>query len=190
MRDTGGVASDVQERPAPAKKKRGRETAGDMIRSLAVIMVLVLMMWWLAQPPDEDEQPLRTVDPSADVAAFTADAPSVPVPTGLPEQWRPTSSTLGAGSLRIGWVTPDGEYAEYAASSQPAEEFLPEIAGTKAEQVEPLQVDGEAWEQYREADGSVSLVRSYGSTLVVVGTKRATADVAELELLAGSLRTS
>ena len=28
----------------------------------------------------------------------------------LPEAWRPTSSTLGADSLRIGWVTPDGEF--------------------------------------------------------------------------------
>ena len=161
-----------------------------MLRSLAVVMVLVVMMWWLAQPPDDDEQPLRTVDPSADVAAFTADVPAAPVPTGLPEQWRSTSSTLGAGSLRIGWVTPEGEYAEYAASTAPADEFLEDIAGAKAEQVEPLQVDGEAWEQYREADGSVSLVRSYGEALVVVGTKRATADVAELEVLAGSLRTA
>ncbi len=190
MSDTGGVPSDVQERPAPAKKKRGRETAGDMLRSLAVVMVLVVMMWWLAQPPDDDEQPLRTVDPSTDVAAFTADVPSAPVPTGLPEQWRSTSSTLGAGSLRIGWVTPDGEYAEYAASTAPGDEFLEDIAGAKAEQVEPLQVDGEAWEQYREADGSLSLVRSYGEALVVVGSKRATADVAELEALAGSLRTA
>ena len=45
------------------------------------------------------------------------------------------------------------------------------------------------WDRYEEADGSVSLVRSYGSTLVVVGTKRATAGLAELEELAGSLRT-
>jgi hypothetical protein len=184
------VPSDVRERPAPAKNKRGRETAGDMLRSLAVVMVLVLMMWFLAQPPDADEQELRTVDPAPDVAAFTADVPSAPVPSGLPEQWRPTSSTLGVDSLRIGWVTPDGEYAEYAASTLPADEFLPDITGARAQQVEPLQVDGQAWQQYREADGSVSLVRSYGPTLVVVGSTRATADVGELEVLAGSLRTS
>jgi hypothetical protein len=183
------VASDVRERPAPTKKKRGRESAGDMLRSLGVVMVLVLLMWWLAQPPDEDEQQLRTVDPSGDVAAFQADVPSAPAPAGLPEQWRSTSSTLDADGLRIGWVTPDGEYAEYAASTLPAEEARPDLVGAKAEQVEPLQVDGQAWEQYQESDGSVSLVRSYGSTLVVVGTKRATADVAELEALAGSLRT-
>jgi hypothetical protein len=182
------VASDVQERPAPAKKKRGRETAGDMIRSLAVIMVLVVMMWWLAQPPDDDEQPLRTVDPSADVAAFTADVPSAPVPTGLPEQWRSTSSTLGPDGLRIGWVSPDGDYAEYLASTLPAEEFLPGATGEQAQEAEPVDVAGERWQQYREADGSVSLVRSYGPSVVVVGGLRATADVAELELLAGSLQ--
>jgi hypothetical protein len=182
------VPSDVRERPVPAKKKRGRESAGDMFRSLGVVMVLVLLMWFLAQPPDSDEQELRTVDPSPDVAAFTADVPAAPVPTGLPASWRSTSSTLGAGSLRIGWVTPDGEYAEYAASTQPAEELLPDVTGAKAERVEPLQVDGQSWEQYREADGSVSLVRAYGPALVVVGTRRGTADVAELEVLAGSLR--
>ena len=170
------------------KKKRGLESAGDMLRSLGVVMVLVLMMWWLAQPPDSDEQELRTVDPSGDVAAFQADVPSAPAPAGLPERWRSTSSTLTADGLRIGWVTPDGEYAEYAASTVPADEARPDLTGPKAEQVGPLQVGGQAWEQYREADGSVSLVRSYGSTLVVVGTTRATADVAELEVLAGSLR--
>ena len=109
-------------------KKRGRETAGDMIRSLAVVMVLVLMMWWLAQPPDSDEQALRTVDPSGDVAAFQADAPTVPAPTGLPEQWRSTSSTLGVDSLRIGFVTPAGEYAEYAATALPAGDARRDLA--------------------------------------------------------------
>jgi hypothetical protein len=181
------VPSELRERPAPAKKKRGRETAGDMLRSLGVVMVLVVLMWFLAQPPDEDERELRTVDPSADVSAFAADVPSAPVPTGLPGQWRPTSSTLGDGSLRIGWVTPDGDYAEYAASTAPAEEFLPAITGDKAVRGERRQVDGQSWEQYREADGSVSLVRPYGSALVVLGSKRATADVAELEVLAGHL---
>jgi hypothetical protein len=181
------VSSDVQERPAPVKKKRGRESAGDMLRSLAVVMVLVVMMWFLAQPPDEDEQALRTVDPAADVAAFTADVPSAPVPTGLPESWRSTSSTLGADSLRIGWVTPDGEYAEYAATTSTDEDALPDLTGVGAERVEPLDVDGQPWEQYREADGSVSLVRSYGPARVVVGSKRGTAGTAELQELAGSL---
>lgn len=161
-----------------------------MLRSLGVVMVLVLTMWFLAQPPDSDEQELRTVDPSADIAAFRADVPSAPTPAGLPEQWRSTSSAFAAGSLRIGFVTPDGEYAEYAASSLPAEQFLPDTTGAKAEQVEPLLVEGQSWEQYREADGSVSLVRSYGAMLVVVGTKRATADVAELAALASSVGTS
>lgn len=159
-----------------------------MLRSLGLVMVLVVLMWFLAQPPDSDEQELRTVDPAADVAAFTADRPSAPVPTGLPQRWRSTSSTLEAETLRIGWVTPDGEYAEYAASTLPVEEFLPDVTGARAERVEPVQVDGQEWERYRESDGSVSLVRAYGPTLVVVGTTRATAGVAELEVLAGSLR--
>ena len=161
-----------------------------MLRSLGVVIVLVVAMWFLAQPPESDEAELRTVDPAPDVAAFTADVPSAPVPTGLPAQWRSTSSTLGPDSLRIGWVTPDGEYAEYAASTQPAGEFLPTITGEDAERAEPVRVAGEEWDRYVEADGSVSLVRSYGPALVVIGSTRATADVAEIEELAGSLEAS
>ena len=178
------------DRPAPpvGKKKRGRESAADMLRSLAVVLVLVVAMWFLAQPPDSDEQRIRVVDPTADVTAFVADVPGAPIPTGLPEAWQPTSSTLVGepSGLRIGYVTPEGEYAEYAASTAPAEEFLPDITG-EGEQLEPLQVAGQSWERYRDADGSLSLVREYGPTLVVVGTKRATAEPAELEALAASL---
>ena len=177
------------DRPAPSVgKKRGRETAADMLRSLAVVLVLVVLMWFLAQPPDSDEQPIRVVDPTADVAAFGATVPAAPVPTGLPETWRPTSSTLlsDPDALRIGYVTAEGEYAEYAASTAPAQEFLPDITG-KGEQLAPREVAGQTWERYEAADGSVSLVREYGSVLVVVGTTRATAELAELEVLAASL---
>ena len=160
-----------------------------MLRSLGVVMVLVLLMWFLAQPPDSDEAELRTVDPSADVSAFQAEAPSAPAPDGLPEQWRSTSSTLTANSLRIGFVTPAGDYAEYSASTLPDEEFLADTTGAKAEQAEPLQVRGQTWEQYREADGSLSLVRSDGPVVVVVGISRASSTLTELEVLAGSLAT-
>jgi hypothetical protein len=175
--------------PASARKKRGRETAGDMLRSLGVVLVLVVVMWFLAQPPDSDEQPLRVVDPSADLASFTADVPTAPVPEGLPESWRATSSTLSAQALRIGYVTPDAEYAEYAASTAPAQEHVDAIAGRRATELEPVDVDGQAWEQLRDRDGSLSLVRTFGEVTVVLGSSRASASLSELEELAGSLAT-
>lgn len=177
--------------PLPAgKKKRGRESVGDMVRSLSLVLLGVVVVWWFAQAPASDESELRVVDPSGDVAAFTSDVPEAPVPTGLPEQWRPTSSTrTGASVLRVGYVTPTGQYAEYAAATD-ADGFVRDITGVETDggrQLEPVDVDGVAWEQYRDGDGSLSLVRSVGPVTVVAGTTRATAPQEELVALVRSL---
>ena len=183
------VAARPPARSAPAPRKHGRETAADMLRTLAVIMLLVVPMWFLAQPPDSDEQRIRVVDPSADLAAFQTEVPQAPVPVALPETWRATSSTLQQepDALRVGYVTPQGEYAEFAASTAEPDEYLTEMTGAKSAALDDVQVDGVAWEQYRDADGSLSLVRSYGPAVVVIGSLRSSADLAELRTLAASL---
>ena len=187
--DVAGRADAAAQLPSSVKRKRGRETAADMIRTLAVIMVLVVPMWFLAQPPDSDEQTLRAVDPAGDLAAFRAQVPQAPVPAALAEAWQPTSSTLqrDPDALRVGYVTPEGDYAEYAASTAERAEYLPEIAGEQASALDTVTVDGVAWEQLRDRDGSLSLVRSYGPVVVVVGSLRSTADLEELKALAASL---
>lgn len=173
----------------PKKKKRGRESAADMVRSLGLVILIVVPIWYLAQPPKSDEAELREVDPRGAIEAFAADVPTAPVPGPLPTDWRATSSTYRGGerTLRVGWVTPQAQYAEYAASTSPRQAFLDEVVGEKVEQLEPVTVDGVVWEQYRDPDGSLSLTRSYGSATVVVGSKRATASLAELEVLLRSL---
>ncbi len=160
-----------------------------MVRSLGLVFLAVLPVWFFAQAPDSDEQELREVDPRGSIEAFARDLPDVPVPGALPDSWRATSSSYSGGekALRVGWVTPSTQYAEYSASTAERKEFLKTTAGADVQRLEPLTVDGQEWEQLREPDGSVSLVRSYGSTTVVVGTKRATASVAELEVLLRSL---
>ena len=184
------MTSEAQVAP-PKKRKRGRETATDMVRSLGLVILVVVPIWFFAQAPDSDEVPLREVDPAQSIAAFAADVPAAPVPGDLPEGWRATSATYDGAqtALRIGWVTPQGEYAEYAASTAPQEAFLDSVAGEQAEQREPVTVDGVAWRQLQEPDGSRSFTRSYGSTTVVVGSRRATAGPEELAVLLGSLAT-
>jgi hypothetical protein len=174
-----------------SSKTRGRETAADMVRSLGLVLLVVVPIWFFAQPPDRDEAELRVVDPAADISAFTADVPAAPVPGTLPAQWRPTSSAYEGQptGLRIGYVTPGEQYAEYAASTGPREDFVDDITGDRAEQLDPVVVRGQTWEQYRDQDGSLSLVRSYGDATVVVGTLRATASLDELRVLLGSLTT-
>lgn len=173
---------------APKKSKRGRETALDMVRSLGLVILVIVPVWFLAQAPESDEAELREVDPSRAISAFTRDAPGVPVPGDLPDGWRATSATYGgAPSLRVGWVTPEQEYAEYAAGTGAPDELVRGLVGAEAEQLEPVTVDGGAWERYREADGSLSYARTYDGVTVVVGTLRATADAEELAVLLRSL---
>lgn len=170
---------------APKKSKRGRETALDMVRSLGLVVLVIVPLWLLARAPSSDEAAIRVVDPAQAVEAFSRDAPGVPVPGELPGGWRATSAAYdGPGRLRVGWVTPAGEYAEFSTGTAAG---LDELVG-QAQQLEPLVVDGVSWSQHRDADGSLSLSRSYGAVTVVVGTLRATADLAELEVLLRALR--
>jgi hypothetical protein len=179
--------------PAPAptgKKKRGRESAGDMIRSLALVMLLVLAMWFFAQPPETDEAAIRPVDPAPELQAFERAVPGAPVLGALPEGWRATSSRLGndPDRLNVGHVTPSVEYAEYAVTTAPRADALLELVGS-ASPSGTVDVGGETWDRYDEADGSTSLVRTSGPVTVVVGTLRATASDEELLVLAGAVRT-
>ena len=177
----------MQTPPAPPKRKRGRETAGDMLRSMGLILLIVIPVWYLAQPPDSDEQAIRVVDPTADIRSYQQAAPGVPAPTGLAADWRSTSSTLEPGRLRIGYVTPDDEYAEYASSTGPADTFLPDISG-QAQQVGTFDVGGVTWRQLRDRDDHTSLVREVAGATVVVGGVRETTTLEELRTLAASVR--
>jgi hypothetical protein len=188
------VSTQVQEQAGSpekqaTKRKRGRETALDMVRSLGLVILVIVPVWFLAKAPASDEAELREVDPTGSIAAYAADRPEVPVPGALPNGWRATSATYagGSASLRVGWVTPAGEYAEYSAADGDRDDLLQQVAGDEVEQLAPVTVDGEQWQQLREPDGSLSLTRSYGATTVVVGTKRATAELRELEVLLRAL---
>ncbi len=174
-------------RPAPPGRRRGRETALDMLRSLGIVMLIVVPLWFLAQPNSGDAKKIRVVDPAADVTAFHQAAPALPVPTTPPSGWQATSSTLQPGTLRIGWVVPGDTYAEYAASTATAATFLPTITGD-AQQIGTADVAGVAWRELRDGAGHTSFVREVGGGTVVVGGERETASPAQLRLLAAAVR--
>lgn len=178
------MASATEQQPAapgPARK-RGRETVGDMVRSLGIVLLIVVALWYFAQPQDGDEQAIRVVDPSADVSALVDGAPGTPVPGGLPEGWRATSSTLEPAGLRIGYVTPTGQFAEYAAFTQPGPDLAAQTGSATA--VGTVQVQGVAWQQLADADEHVSLVLEQSGRTVVVGGVRETTSLDELLVLA------
>lgn len=186
MPDNGRVTQQLEQPAVTGKKKRGRESVGDMVRSLSLVLLIVLVAFFLAQPPDSDEKALRQVNPATDIAAFAQAHAGVPVPSAQPAAgWRATVTDLTPDQLRVGWVTAQNEYAEYAVSTGPADEFLREITDA-APEVDPVDIGGVRWKQYRSG-AAISLVRSAGGATIVVGTRRASASLEELRVLAGSL---
>ncbi|MCU1589468.1 MAG: hypothetical protein JWP11_724 [Frankiales bacterium] len=170
-----------------AKRERGRESATDMVRSLSLVLLIVGVVFFFARPPHSDAKRIRIIDPTSDLQAFSAAAPGGAVPRAMPAGWRSTVSAYDpqTGVLRIGWVTPQGEYAEYAAATHPAPAFLGDITG-QAPRGGAVDIDGATWQEYRQGK-AISLVRSYGTTTVVLGTLRDTASLEELRVLAGRL---
>jgi len=182
--DTGAVTQQL-EQPAPVKPKRGRESVGDMIRSLSLVLGIVVVVFVLAKPPGSDEQAIRVVDPAGDVRSFAQTHPGVPVPTTAPAGWRATVTESRLDLLRVGWVTPAGTYVEYAATTAPAAEFVQEISGG-APDTGAIDVAGVRWQQYAQG-ATTSLVRTAAGATIVVGTRRGNASLSDLRLLAGSL---
>lgn len=174
--------------PESPAKKRGRETAADMVRSLGIVMVLVLLAYWLAQPPESDKAVIRVIDPAVEIMSFTRAVPEAVVPGTLPAQWRPTVAAYDSSPdrLRIGYNTPTKEYAEYFASAGDREDFLLEAAGRTTEKGTVV-VSGTTWQQLDNSEGVVSLVRTAGPLTVVVGGIRSTTTLDELRVLAASL---
>jgi alkylated DNA repair dioxygenase AlkB len=157
-----------------------------MVRSLGLVLAIVLVVFFFARAPRGDEQSIRVVDPSTDVRSFSEVAPQVPVPT-TPAGWRPTVTdyTLDSNVLRVGWVTAKNQYAEYAATTAPSSAFLREFTD-EAAQDGTVDIGGVLWRQYRK-DDAISLVRDVSGSVVVLGTRRDTATLEELRVLAAAL---
>ena len=172
-----------------SKNKRGRQSAGDMVRSLGLVMIIVIVVFFFAQPPHSDAKKIRVLDPTSDVQAFASAAPAVAAPHHPPAGWRSTVSTYDPDTqqLRVGWVTAKGHYAEYAAAVRSTPSFVQDLTG-QAPRGAAVDVGGTPWQEFHK-DKAISLVRDIGTSTVILGTLRDTATLDELRALAGSLST-
>jgi hypothetical protein len=179
------VTTTATQPTAPAKKKRGRETVLDMVRTLAVIFALVLPMYLFHQGGPGSRQRLRPVDPTGAFALAAADL-GAPVPAAAPQGWTCTvvDTRTAPGVVRVGYVVGD-HYLEYAAAKGDA--FLADETG-KGAPVGTVVLQGVTWQDLRSSTGAQSLVLRKGGVTVVVGGVRETATPAELEALASALR--
>ncbi|MGP3967080.1 DUF4245 domain-containing protein [Streptomyces sp. 6N223] len=167
--------------------------ARDMVLSMAVLCVGALFLY-LFIPHDSSKdtvpQPVEF-----EVAALTA-ARAAPyellVPHGLGERWRATSVRYEAqgqfgATWRLGFVTPDDEYAALAQTDGRAKGFVAEIT-QHAEATElHLRIDGERWEIYQGPKYDALVLQRPGVTTVVFGTAPVDTPSDSLSRFAGSL---
>ena len=181
MTDTGGVTVTDRPQAAPAKKRRGRETVLDMVRSLGVVFLLVIPLWFFGQASPQDSKRIRPVDPADALHAFAQDTHG-PVPH-TPGGWVVNVARYEGSTVRIGYVVGD-HYAEFAGANGTA--FLAEESG-KATPIGVVDVKGVSWQDLRSADGHESLVRTVGGVTVLVGGVRENASSTELRTLAATV---
>jgi hypothetical protein len=173
--------------PATPPVNRGRKTVADMVRSLALVLVLVgvIIAFNLAKQPD-------TVVQTVDYPAALAEARSVATydvlgPDPVPAGWRVTSARTdrsGGVGWHVGLVTSTEEYAAVEQSDGDRRALLDSVAGG-ARPAGTVEVAGETWRRLDGGDPEEhALVRTAdGVTTVVAGS----APWSQLRTLAESL---
>jgi hypothetical protein len=177
--------------PVPTGKRnaRMRETVGDMVRSLAVVLGVIGLIMLLTWRPNPD--PIREVDPlpQFSLAGGQADFPVVfPQLDGLRAtsvRWEPTQYSRDEPVWHVGFVTAEDEYLEITQTSAANEEFLKnELTGIFGEG-EKL-IANEKWLVFEGPDSRALVKVTPEVTTVVSGTVA----LPELEAAVKSLTTT
>lgn len=178
----------------PGKRSRGRETAGDMVRSLAAVLVLVgvIVAFSLADQPDPVVPDIDYADALAQAREQAREQGSYDVlaPRPLPAGWQVTSARLrpqGAEAVtwHLGLVTRSGAYAAVEQTDGGRDGFVEQFTGS-ARRAGTVEIAGTTWRRLEDGDPEDrALVSGAGGvTTVVAGS----ASWEDLEQLASLLR--
>jgi Protein of unknown function (DUF4245) len=187
------VHDEPQAAPSTAMERAGRMTAANMLRSmLPLVVICLLIVAWTAFRQSGDVG-VRTVDPSSAVQLAAARA-SYPLlaPSGLDEDYRPTSARTDAGdagdgdpvTLEIGYLTPGEEFAGFVVSDDPRADPVAAVLDGADEQGN-VELGGATWTRWLTERDETALSREDGGVVVVV-TGSATDE--ELETVAAAVR--
>jgi hypothetical protein len=173
----------------PPSRGRGKQTVGDMVRSLLVVLVLVFVVVALGAR-DNSGEGVRPLDYSGALAQARDEATyDVLAPIGLPDTWVPTSARTGrdgdAVTWHLGLVTPAGDYAGLEQRDGDPEAAVADVADG-GDDAGTVAISGLRW---RKVDGGdpekhALVLDGEAVTTVVAGS----ASWAELETLARSLQ--
>ncbi|MEU6208971.1 DUF4245 domain-containing protein [Streptomyces sp. JL4002] len=165
---------------------KGKQTIWDMVRSLAVIGIVVAGIY-IFVPHDEDADPTRRVDYRVETITARRAAPyPVAAPVGLPDEWRATSVTYerkNADAWHLGFLDPEQQYAAVEQSTDTSAKYLARVTQQAAATGQTQQVGDTAWERWDGEKYDALVRQEQGHVTVVTGT----ASFEQLAKLAASL---
>lgn len=159
-----------------------------MALSLLILLVPIGLVFAFNRLVLDGGEPVP-VDTTETIAyARSVNAFPVSEPTGLDSGWRPVNVDFrqvdGGRTLRIGYVSPDGEGVQVVQSNVPAEQLLPAELTDEAQLQGTVELAGRTWQRYTARPGERAVVLlEHDRTVIVVGS----ADERELHDLASKL---
>lgn len=166
-----GVMTD----PVPTGKSNARmkQTVGDMVRSMAVVLAVVAALMLVTWRPDPD--PVRVVDtvPITNLAVSRAGFPIL-IPTlndlrATSVRWEPTIESGDVPVWHIGYVTPEDQYLQITQSTVSDPEYLEEQT-LQGEITGIVSINGSEWQTYVAENETALVNMDDGITTVVRGT--------------------
>ncbi|MGW1515497.1 DUF4245 domain-containing protein [Streptomyces sp. NPDC002287] len=152
---------------------KGKQTVWDMVRSLAVIGVVVAGIY-IFIPHDDKADPTRTVDYRVETLTARRAAPyPVAAPVGLPERWRATSVTFerrNANAWHLGFLDPQQQYVAVEQSTDASQKNLAKLTQKAAPTGQTQQVGDRAWERWDGEKYDALVRQEQGYVTVVTGT--------------------
>jgi hypothetical protein len=170
--DDDGAVSD----PKPTGRGNARlaQTVWDLVRSMALVLVVVAVLVWLSRSPETET--VRAVDTAPLLAAAVATAPfDVEMPgssTGLiPTSVRlaPTEASRPDVVWHVGWVTPDTQYVQLSQSQAASSSYIEEQTA-KGRPGDTIALAGRSWQRYETSQRRSLVSTAGGVTTIVSGT--------------------
>ncbi|MET9323189.1 DUF4245 domain-containing protein [Streptomyces sp. NPDC003038] len=152
---------------------KGKQTVWDMVRSLAVIGVVVAGIY-LFVPHDEKADPTRTVDYRVETITARRAAPyPVAAPAGLPAEWRATSVTYerkNANAWHLGFLDPQQQYVAVEQSSDVSAKYIGKVTRQAKATGQTEQIGELTWERWDGEKYDALVRQEQGHVTVVTGT--------------------
>lgn len=173
-------------------------TAGDMIRSLAVILIPLLLMYWLFSK-DIGDHPVEPIDYRPTLRQAVENAPyAVLAPEGLGPEWIPTQAHYfdkgqtamdgkpsPGNEWALGLLSPDEIYYGVLQTDQDAAETVGQLSRGGQQQGTEV-IAGRTWKRWRSPDGRTGVIASTADGVTITVT--ADADFTELAGFAHTLQ--